>query len=183
MRIAVFGGTFDPPHCSHMATVLWLLQHSAVDCVVVVPNARHPFGKEPVASFDHRLEMCRLGTAPFAAGLVEVSAIEGRREGPSYMIDTVRELMRSNPEASFRVALGSDILGDLPDWQDGDELARIAPPIEVPRIETGRASRTGAIPMLSSTDLRERLSRGDDATGLIPASVAEYIARHGLYRR
>ncbi len=182
MNIAVFGGTFDPPHCSHMATVLWLLQHPEVDRVVVVPTAHHPFGKEPAAAFRHRVEMCRLAVSRFAQGLVEVSGIEGEREKPSYTIDTVREFMRLNPEARFRVAMGSDIVGDLPKWHEGDELVRIAPPLEVPRITAEHSARTGAIPMLSSTDIRERLAGGGNVTGLIPARVVEYISQHNLYR-
>ena len=61
--LGIFGGTFDPPHCSHAMALLWALQSGEVDRVLVIPAARHPFGKDPGASYDDRLEMCRLMAA------------------------------------------------------------------------------------------------------------------------
>ncbi len=184
--LGIFGGTFDPPHRSHAAACLWALQTGAIDRVLMIPTARHAFGKEPGASFAQRLEMCRLAVEPFAPGLVEVSDIEGRREGVSYMIDTVRALEAERPGDAFRLLVGSDILDDLPKWRESEKLLRLAPVLEIPRIAVESLGpphglRPGALPMLSSSTVREMIARGEDVSALVPEKIAKYIIENSLY--
>lgn len=188
MRLGIFGGTFDPPHRAHAMAVLWALQSGEVDRVLVVPMARHPFGKDPAAPFAERVAMCRLLVAEFAADCVEVSDIEGRREGVSYTIDTVRHLAAERPGVALRLVVGTDIIDDLPRWREGEELVRLAPPLVVPRIvEDARDERLGlrpgALPMLSSTLIREMLARGQDVDHLLPRRIADRIRERKLYHR
>ncbi|MBI5153815.1 nicotinate-nicotinamide nucleotide adenylyltransferase [Candidatus Poribacteria bacterium] len=180
MRLAIFGGTFDPPHMAHVMAVAWALHSGEVDRVLVVPAARHAFGKQPAAPFADRIEMCRLAVSVFAPGLVEVLDIEGRREGTSYMVDTVRELQLERAGDSFRLLVGSDIVPDLPKWRESGTVLRLAPPLVVPRQGEG-AAMPGALPMLSSTFVREALARGEDIAGLAPYGVLKYVAVHVLY--
>ncbi|MDK2971259.1 MAG: nicotinate-nucleotide adenylyltransferase [Candidatus Sumerlaeota bacterium] len=186
-RIGIFGGSFDPPHRAHAAAILWALQSGEIDRVLMIPAARHAFGKQHTASFEQRASMCHLAVAEFAPGLVEVSRIEGERTGVSYSIDTVEELARLHPEASFRLLVGTDILDDLGAWHRGGELLRLAPPLVIPRIvehsaHPERGVRPGALPMLSSTTIRERAARSEDISLLVPSRVARFIADQGLYR-
>lgn len=186
MRIGFFGGTFDPPHFAHAAAVLWALQCGEVDRVLVVPTARHAFGKEPDASFAHRIAMCRLAMADFGESLVEVSTIEGERDTVSYTVDTLRELRAWCPGATWRLIVGTDIVDDLPKWRESDAIQKMAPPLEVPRIvddiqDASRGVRPGALPMLSSTTVRDRLASGQDISGLVPARVVAYMREQGLY--
>lgn len=182
MRIGIFGGTFDPPHRAHTMAVLWALQTGEVDRVLVVPAARHAFGKEPGASFAHRVAMCRIALAPLAEGLADVDPLEDEREGKSYMVDTLRILRGRLPGDTFRLLVGSDILGDLPKWRDGQTVIELAPPLEIPR-NLGADVRPGALPMISSSEIRERLECDRaDVSELIAAPVLGYIRRHGLYR-
>ncbi|MEQ8821706.1 MAG: nicotinate (nicotinamide) nucleotide adenylyltransferase [Sumerlaeia bacterium] len=187
MRIGIFGGTFDPPHNSHLMACLWALNTGEVDRVLMIPTARHAFGKEPAAPFAHRLAMCAAAAQVFAPGRIEISDIEGRREGTSYMVDTVEQLLGERPGEQFRLIVGSDIIDSLPKWRAADRLTDMAPVLEVPRISATDPNQSkykeflGAVPMLSSTEVRQRLAQGGDVRGLIPAPVVEYIRAHGLY--
>jgi len=181
--LALYGGTFDPPHVAHAMAVHWLLMQDGIDGVLVVPAAQHAFGKSPVASFDDRLAMARLMVAHLDPARVEVLDIEGRREGTSYTIDTVREILAARPGVELRLAIGSDNLTDLPKWRESEELLRLAPPVVVPRIVSPADVRPGALPMVSSTFVREALAGRRDTGGLVPANVMDYIRRHGLYEQ
>lgn len=184
MRIGLFGGTFDPPHCAHTMAMLWALQSGELDRLFVIPTARHAFGKEPAASFEHRLEMCRLAIRDFAAGLVQVTPIEAERDGTSFMIDTVRQLEGLFPGTQWRLVVGTDVAGELPKWRESGELLRVAPPLVVPRlIEDGSAPAPGALPMLSSSLVRARALSGDGIDALVPMRVVEYIEKNKLYKK
>ncbi|MCB2156692.1 nicotinate-nicotinamide nucleotide adenylyltransferase [bacterium] len=187
MRIGIFGGTFDPPHRAHTMAIVWALQTGEVDRVLVIPAARHAFGKEPGASFAHRVAMCRIAIEPLADGLATVDPLEGEREGKSFMVDTIRILRDRHPDDSCRLLVGTDIIDDLPKWREGEAVVELAPPLEIPRIVTdsgdpARGLRPGALPMVSSTEVRERLAAGrEDAAELIAAPVLDYIRIHKLY--
>jgi len=184
MKIAVFGGSFNPPHLAHLMACVYALSREDVDGVLMVPCARHPFGK-PLAPFEHRLAMCKLAVEGVVER-VEVSDIEAAREGVSYMIDTIEELMRRRPRDTFRLLAGSDITGETARWRDFDRLRQLAPPLVIPRlgVETlneAVQSHHFVLPDISSIDIRERLARGDVPRELLPRRVADYIAAHGLY--
>ncbi|GAB4326075.1 MAG: nicotinate-nucleotide adenylyltransferase [Candidatus Sumerlaeia bacterium] len=192
MQLGLFGGSFNPPHLAHVMAALYCLETGAVEHILVVPCADHPFGKD-LAPFDHRLQMCRLAFARLGEG-VEVSDIEGRRPPPSFTIDTVRELRRTRPDASLRLIVGSDILEEFERWKDAALLRRLAPLLVVPRsperpgagvkgsaAQSAEGGAAFALPAVSSTTVRERLHRGEPVEGLIPRAVLDYIRRHRLY--
>lgn len=186
MRTAVFGGSFDPPHLGHVLACLWALECGEVDRVVLIPVARHAFGKVHGAPFEHRLEMCRRAVARLGGGVL-VSDIEARREGVSYMVDTLRLLREELPDTTeLRLLVGSDVAADVPRWRNGAEVVRLAPVLELPRPhpEERFGDRPGALPPISSTEARRALAQQDAAALrlLIPASVREYIATQNLYR-
>lgn len=180
----LFGGSFDPPHRAHVLVVAWALMEGLLDRVAVIPTARHAFGKQPGAPFADRVAMCERAFSIFPEQRVVVDPIEGRREGTSYMIDTLRELERRHPGVAFRLIVGSDVADDLPRWREGEEVVRRAPPIVVPRqlvTEGDSAPTPGALPLLSSTDVRRALETGNDIGPLVPRAVADYIRARGLY--
>ncbi|MDX2177117.1 MAG: nicotinate-nicotinamide nucleotide adenylyltransferase [Candidatus Sumerlaeia bacterium] len=183
-RIGVLGGSFDPPHFGHLFGALFALETGAVDRVFAIPAAQHAFGKLFAAAFDHRLAMARLLFLRLRE--VEVSRLEADRPGVSYTIDTLRELRRDHPSATFRLLLGSDTLRDLPKWRESRAVAEAAPPLELPRIEPGRPVEDtwGALPVLSSTAIRDLLRVGDSVAlaRVLPSSIIQYIEHHGLYR-
>lgn len=181
-RLGIFGGTFDPPHLGHVLACLWALESGEVDRVVLVPVGRHAFGKQPVASFEHRLAMCRSAVARLAAS-VEVSDIEGRREGVSFMVDTLRAL-KAERGCPMRLLTGTDVAAEVQKWREPEAVLELAPLLEIPRPRPGERfdDRPGALPPISSTDVRRALAGDLPVTLFLSHPVREYIAAQGLYR-
>jgi nicotinate-nucleotide adenylyltransferase len=187
--IAVFGGSFNPPHVAHQMVALYVLETQPVDELWIVPTWKHVFGKE-LASYDDRVAMCELAAAPLGPRCV-VSRVEeevARRDGflASRTLDTLEAIAAARPGAALRLVIGADILGETAKWYRWDEVVRRAPPIVVSRGGYPRPAQLASteieITTLSSTAVRARLAAGEDASGLLPRSVIGYIARKGLYR-
>jgi nicotinate-nucleotide adenylyltransferase len=177
--LAIFGGSFNPPHVAHQLACLWVLETQPVDALLVVPTFRHPFEKA-LAPFADRVEMCRLMAAPLG-GRVEVSTIEAELGGESsrslYMLEA---LAARRPGARLRLVIGADILAETPKWHRWADVAALAPPIVL-----GRAGFPGgelALADVSSTEVRARLASGRPIDGLVPTSVRTYLEAKGLYR-
>lgn len=180
-RIGIFGGTFDPPHLGHTLACLWALETGEVDRVMMVPVGRHAYGKAPGASFEQRVAMCRLALYHLgAAGAVSTAE---DRPGVSYMVDTLRLLQSTHPDAQFRLMVGTDVAVDVIKWREGAEVLRLAPPLPMPRPVVGVPldQQPGALPPISSSQVRAELASGGDAASLLGHRVREYIRIHRLY--
>lgn len=181
--LALFGGSFDPPHVGHVLAVHYVLLTCPIEQVLVIPTASHPFGKKHLP-FSHRFTMTRLAFQHLA-GSVSVLDMEARREGPSYSVDTVREIHRQYPDHRLEWIIGSDLLGELKDWRDIETLKKMVHFRVVNRMdeERGRGFQEGTchLPAVSSSRLREDLMQGRDVSDRLPRSVAAYIATHNLY--
>ncbi len=179
MRIALFGGSFNPPHIGHVLAASHVLATHEPDQLWVMPAFRHPFGK-PLAPFEDRVRMCELAFANLI-GRVVVSRIEAEVDGDGTTVTVLEHLMRRFHDVKLSLVIGADILPERPKWKD---FARISELAEV--IAIGRAGYPGretglALPEVSSTEIRARLSSGEPVAGLVPASVATYIRMRGLY--
>ena len=177
--IAVYGGSFDPPHISHVLAVGYVLSTAAVSRVIVVPAYEHPLGKRAASDFEHRYRMCELAMRDFKR--VEVSRIEAELGGASRTVRTVEELARRLPEASFRLVVGADLLRETHRWHDFERVEKMAPLLVV-----GRAGHNGTSPVelpdVSSTFIRARLARADDVSAWVPREVIRYVEDNRLYR-
>jgi nicotinate-nucleotide adenylyltransferase len=169
MRIAIYGGSFNPPHVGHAMVAGWLHWTDRVDQVWLVPTRSHPFGK-PMASFSFRVRLCE-ALATTVGDWVRVSTIEDELDEPSYTIDTLYELSRRHPEHRFRLVLGSDNLDQLHAWKDWEGIEAAFAPIMVGR--QGYPTPEGAVdfPGVSSTQIRRRLRAGEPVEHLVPAPV------------
>lgn len=206
MRIALFGGSFDPPHIGHQLACQYVLLTHEVDEVWMVPVYRHAFDKRS-SPFAHRVAMCRIaagalgGPKPDQAGRVRVDTIEEELAaaggGPSYTLLTVRALKRRHPGHEFSLIIGTDLLKERERWYHFPELAA-----ELPFLVIGRDGTSGSsdgtsgsppardlrhaepllMPAVSSTEVRERLARGERPAGWVAREILDYIERHGLYR-
>ena len=179
-RVAVYGGSFDPPHLGHVLSVAWALSAAPIDEVWIVPTWEHAFGKAHRASFDERMTLCRLAFAPFRN--VEFLDIERRLGGVSRTLDTLEALRAEHPGTELRLLVGADVLTTTDRWYRWDEVARLAPPLVVGR--EGYPAPKGcpiSIPDVSSTAVRSALDRQGDLSGMVPASVIDHIRAHGLY--
>jgi len=188
-RIALFGGSFNPPHVAHQMVALYVLESQPVDELWLVPTWRHVFGKD-LAPYADRVAMCELAAAALGARCV-VSRIEeelAHRPGfvASRTLDTVEAIAAARPDATLRLVIGADILVETHKWYRWDDIIARAPPIVVSRggypRPTGLVSTDIEITTLSSTQVRDRLGAGDDVSGLLPRSVLSYIAAKGLYQ-
>jgi nicotinate-nucleotide adenylyltransferase len=195
-RIGLLGGTFDPPHIGHLVAAVSVGEALALDEVWLVPNG-DPWQKRdrPVSGAGLRLSM----TAAAVDGVpgLAVSDVEVRRPGPSFTVDTVAELRAEDPERDLVVIMGRDSALGLPTWERHEELlASVAiavvdralpvPGAPVPALPDLPGARIEVVPMrridVSSTELRRRVAEGRPIIPLVPAAVADLIARHGLYR-
>lgn len=176
----VYGGSFNPPHLGHQMACLYLLEGLGAAAVWVLPAFVHPFGK-PLASFTHRLAMCRL-TAKALGARVTVSDIESRRDASGYTYDTLCALRALYPRRQWALAIGSDILAETHAWHRWSEIEELATVVVIGRQGAFPPTRDGiAMPAIASRDIRARLARHEPIEGLVPERVRDYIAEHGLY--
>jgi len=178
MRVAFFGGSYNPPHVAHQLVSLYVLETALVDELWLVPCWKHPFDKA-LAPYAQRLRMCELAAAALGPR-ARASDIEGRLGGESRTLLTIKALRKEHPDCEFHLVVGADIEAELPLWYGAEELLRT-----VPRIAVGRGGFVGgsdvAMPAVSSTEVRRRLAAGQSVDGLLPRAVAEYIREHRLY--
>ena len=180
-RIGVFGGQFDPPHNGHLAVVRAAREQLALDRVLVVPSARPPHRPAPATPAETRY---RLARAAFAGEPgVEVSRIELDRDGPGYTAETLEAL--SGPDRELYLIVGADQLAALGSWNRPDrvrELARVVVAARPGAPPADAAARLVMEPVdVSSSALRRLIGQGADVSAMVPAAVADAIARQGLY--
>ncbi len=182
MRVALFGGSFNPPHMAHEMVALTVLETEDVDELWFVPCFKHPFDKELV-SFEHRLRMCELAAAAVGPR-AKVSDIERRLGGDSRTLRTVKALRAEDPALELSLVLGADLEAELGSWYGAEELESMVRVIVIGRSGFGKQpSLDGRLvmPAISSTDVRARLQDGRGAGGLVSRKVLEYIRERNLY--
>lgn len=187
------GGTFDPIHHGHLVAASEVHSWFDLDEVLFVPTGE-PWQKSArrVSPAEHRYLMTVIATA--ANPVFNVSRVDIDREGPTYTIDTLRDLQAQHPDADLYFITGADALGDIFTWRHARELFELAhfvgctrPGYEVEEslladIPSDRVTLV-EIPALaiSSTECRERKQRGEPVWYLVPDGVVQYIAKHDLY--
>jgi len=178
MRIAVYGGSFNPPHVAHQMALAYVLATARVDEVWMLPTFKHPFEKQLVP-FGDRVKMCELAASPFKA--VRVSRVEEELGGDSYTLRTMKALRERHPDHRFSLVIGADLVAERERWHGWPELKELVPFIVVGR--EGSPDTGGiALPAVSSTIVRQRLVSGEPVDNLLAADVLDYIRARGLYR-
>ncbi|WP_353114716.1 nicotinate-nucleotide adenylyltransferase [Microbacterium sp.] len=188
-RIGVMGGTFDPIHHGHLVAASEVAHSFDLDEVVFVPTGE-PWQKKDVSPSEHRYLMTVIATASNPD--FTVSRVDIDRDGPTYTIDTLRDLKAERPEAEFFFITGADAVAQILSWRDHDELWDLAHFVAVSR--PGHVLSTDGLPSedvsqlevpalsISSTACRARVSAGEPVWYLVPDGVVQYIAKHHLYR-
>jgi nicotinate-nucleotide adenylyltransferase len=183
------GGTFDPIHHGHLVAASEVAHAFDLDEVVFVPTG-HPYLKSGVTPSEHRYLMTVIATA--ANPRFRVSRIDIDRNGPTYTIDTLRDVRVEHPHADLFFISGADAIAQILDWKNATELWQLAHFIAVSRpghdlsvrgLPDGDVSFL-EIPALaiSSTDCRERVAHGSPVWYLVPDGVVQYMSKHQLYR-
>ena len=188
-RIGVMGGTFDPIHHGHLVAASEVAQSFGLDEVIFVPTGL-PWQKDKVTESEHRYLMSVIATA--SNPRFTVSRVDIDRDGPTYTIDTLRDLKSARPDAELFFITGADAIAQIIGWRDHDELWDLAHFVAVSR--PGHVLSTEGLPTedvsqleipalsISSTDCRARVRRGHPVWYLVPDGVGQYIAKHDLYR-
>ena len=199
MTLGVLGGTFDPIHNGHLAAAAAAQHALSLESIVLIPSRIPPHRADPVgASAEHRLAMTRLAAADRPGWAA--SDIELGREGPSYTYDTLVALGRPGSQLFF--IIGADAFAEIATWSRYPAVMDLANFVVVSRpgitldslrervpsaFRRHSAADTRVIlvaadtPDVSSTHIRRRVQTGEPIAGLVPDSVAAYIAAHRLY--
>ena len=192
-RVGVMGGTFDPIHHGHLVAASEVQAWFGLEEVVFVPTGQ-PWQKSDreVSRAEHRYLMTVIATA--SNPRFWVSRVDIDRAGPTYTIDTLRDLHKAMPDADLYFITGADVLSDIFSWRDADELFDLAHFVGCtrPGYEMHPSMLEGIpedrvtiveIPALaiSSTDIRNRQGAGDPVWYLVPDGVVQYIHKYDLY--
>lgn len=196
LRIAVFGGTFDPFHLGHLAVAVQARQGILADETWIVPAGVPPLRGPVDASAGDRLAVCEAAIA--GVERMRVLDLELRRPGPSYTIDTMRDLAAAHPDRELWVVLGADAARQMPEWLGAAELLATFHFVLVNRagerlvhqpeaLELGfRPDRTRIVaidsPDVSATEIRRRARAGEPLGGLVSPAVERLIVDRALYR-
>jgi len=201
--IGIFGGTFDPPHQGHIRLAEQALEQLALDEVQFLPCGNPVHRAQPLASVQHRLQMLALlidGHAGFA-----INTVETDRGGPSYMVDSLRQLRAGESSVSYCLMLGVDAFNAIQHWKSPEEILALAnlvvcrrPGIELDRdiypskhissLATLKSKRCGYILPLdieenpcSSTQVRAQLASRESVETCLSPTIIDYIHQHHLY--
>jgi nicotinate-nucleotide adenylyltransferase len=206
--IGIFGGTFDPVHYGHLRAALESMERLQLQDFRLLPAGTPPHRASTFASADHRLAMLKLALSRYPE--LQVDDREVRREGSSYMVDTLGEIRREEGEAPILMMIGQDAANVLDQWYDWQKLFDLAHLVIMRRPESKhiysgalfeqvqprlvndpdqlRKTPAGLIlPLevtqlaISSTEIRRQIHAGLSPRFLLPDSVIEYILEHGLY--
>lgn len=205
----IFGGTFDPVHFGHLRAAAELYEQLQVDDFRIVPAGQPPHRGLTQASAADRLRMLQLALQEHPG--IFLDDCEIRRQGPSYMVDTLRQIRTAiGPQRPLLLALGQDAANKLDQWQHWQQLPQLAHLVIMTRPDNAPgyagvlaqqlqprliehtdqlwqmpAGQVLHLPItelaISSTDIRAQISAGRDPAFLLPASVLAYIREQGLY--
>jgi len=213
MRVAIYGGSFDPIHLGHLIPTVWAQETFRFDAVHFVPTARPPHKDQVLTPVTHRLAMVAIATLPyegFFASDVEVFA-----GGPTYTVDTVQRFRALDPSTTLYVVMGSDSFSQIATWDRwqelvdashlvvlhrahiwGEELRARVPRELLPRLQVVAPFQSVPDPArptiylldhepfpISATSIRDRQRGGRPIRELVPHEVYSYIVKYGLYRR
>ena len=194
-RIGVFGGAFDPPHIGHVALAQAAVAQLGLDRLLILPTGQAWHKARALTSGEHRLAMARI-----AFGVVPKAVVDGRelqRSGPTYTVDTLRELHAEYPRAQLLLVIGADQAEALHSWHESAEIVRLATisiaerarpagatgTFDASKLPPARLEPVELPPMpVSATEIRARVAAGQGIAELVPGGVARYIDQYFLYQ-
>lgn len=194
-RLGVFGGAFDPPHLAHVWLARAALAQLALDQLRVFPTGQAWHKEGDLTQASHRLAMARIALGSLPRTVIDDREL--RRLGPTYTIDTLRELKAEHPAAQLFLVMGEDQAVAFTRWREWQAILHLAIICVAARAHGKRAEgpfgsqfpveaefRPIRMPSMpeSATEVRERLSGGLGIAHLVPEGVARYIDQHHLYQ-
>lgn len=199
MNIAVFGGSFNPPHLGHLHLVQSVIESLKIDKMLIMPVKTPPHkAADEMAGEHHRLNMCRLAFLKISG--CEISDMEIKSEGKSYTVLTMRKLKELYPDDNLFFVMGSDMLLTFKQWFEWQEILSLCTLICISRCDedTDKSSKAalelescnGRCILLrdeplevSSTEIRKKAADNENLSCYLPANVIEYINENSLYKK
>lgn len=194
-KLGVFGGAFDPPHNAHVALANAAVMQLGLGQLRIFPTGQAWHKARGLSDAVHRLEMAGLAFDSLPRTVVDDREI--RRSGPTYTVDTLRELQAEFPQARLVLVMGADQANALTTWHAWEEILRLAiisiadrAPAAGPTASLAPWTRLPGIRLeplslplsdVSATQIRAQAAVGGDIGALVPAPVARYIGQHHLY--
>ena len=198
MKILIFGGTFNPVHNGHIAMCKAAQKVVNPDLTLIIPTYMPPHKavKGHLLSGEERIRLCRLAFDGFYN--TEVSDIEIKAEQKSYSVITLTKLHEIYPDAEFYMLCGADMFLTLNTWFRYEEIIKLTAVCAVPRdgglaelekyknlveADGGKCIIIDTPTVeISSTEIREAINLGENADGMLPKNVLDYITKHNLFR-
>ena len=204
--IGVFGGTFDPVHNGHVLTISELLEKLPFEKILVIPNFQPPHRESSQVSYKHRYEMASMAFKDIPKIIVDNR--ESLRDGPSYAIETVKEIMSEEEGVRVVMIVGSDSFVDIHSWYKWQDLINLVDFVIMKRPDLPLSKNKKAKDLvsvkgfkkelfedsklnifeievtpfkISSSSIREKIVKGKKIDHLVNTLVKEYIKKHGLY--
>jgi nicotinate-nucleotide adenylyltransferase len=205
VKVGIFGGTFDPPHTGHLIVAQDAALALGLDRILFIPAAQPPHKRHlEISAADLRARMLELAVS--GNDRFEVDLRELRRTGPSYTVDTLRELVAEQPGTEWTLLIGIDQYAEFQTWREPDAIRSLARVAVLTRsgadAERGGAATAGAAASvrvrdlgegvvqvavtrvdISSTEVRARVAEGVPIRYVVPDAVAQVIFERRLYRR
>lgn len=195
MRLGVFGGAFDPPHVAHVALAQAAVEQLQLDQLRIFPTGQAWHKSHALTAPQHRLALAEIAFGGLPRTVVDDREL--RRPGPTYSIDTLRELKAEYPAAQLFLVMGEDQAISLTRWREWEAIVQLAiicvagrpsahshageAPPGLPAQAELRLLRLPSMPE-SATEVRERVAQGEGIAHLVPPGVARYIELHNLYQ-
>ena len=196
LRLGVFGGAFDPPHLAHVALARAAVEQLRLDELRVLPTGQAWHKARSLSAAEDRLAMAREAFGPVPRAVVDDREL--RRAGPTYTIDTLRQLKAEFPHAQLMLVIGADQAEALHSWRECEQILKLAtvavaararPDPDAPPFDASSLPRANfaAVELpnmpVSATQVRALVAAGQGIDHLVPSGVASYIARHHLYTK
>lgn len=193
-RLGIFGGAFDPPHLAHAALAQAAVDQLDLDELRIFPTGQPWHKAQSLTPPEHRLALARIAFGHLPRTVVDDREL--RRPGPTYTIDTLRELKAEHPSAQLFLVMGEDQATSLTRWREWEAIIQLAIICVAARPQSAQAGEVApglpaqaelrllSLPPMpeSATQVRGRVARGEDIAHLVAPGVASYIERHNLYR-
>ena len=199
VRIGVFGGAFDPPHNAHVALAAAAMAQLDLKELRIFPTGQAWHKARALTSAEDRLAMTRLAFQGLPGAVIDTREV--LRPGPTYTLETLRELHDDFPGVQWVLVMGEDQARALPSWNGWQGILSLAivsvahraiqtgdavrfDPSALPGLPAGARFETLELPAMdiSATDIRKHAALGEDLSALVPPAVARYIDQHLLYR-
>lgn len=198
MKIGILGGTFDPPHNGHLHMARAAQDALGLAEIIFMPAKQPPHKlDDPVSPLETRVAMLERALA--GEPTFVISMLEAERQGPSYTVETLRILRRElGDDAEIFFIIGEDSLVNFPTWHQPHEIVKLCKlaVLQRPKYDVDLDALDKRVPGvkasvvlirareldISSSDIRERVARGESIRKLVPARVADYIESHHLYQ-